>query len=111
MQGVLCDKAHTRDPILTPARLHVVVQLRQVDEVVVSCSHKNGHCGKGIANGLTVSLQSDGPAPCRYNMVSNIPSNLAGEKEINARIRIFRVGWISSTPGQTLVGLQRSPII
>jgi hypothetical protein len=68
----------------------------------VSSSHKNGDCGRGIANGPTVSLQSDGPAPYRCNMVSNIPNTLAGEREINVSTQIFRVRWISSTCGRTL---------
>jgi hypothetical protein len=84
VQGVLYDKLHTRDSFLTPARSHVVAWLGQDDEVVVSSSHNNGDCGRGIANGLIISLQSDRPAPYRCNMVSSIPNTFAGGREINA---------------------------
>jgi hypothetical protein len=48
----------------------------------VSSSHKNGHWGRGIANGLIVSLQSDGPGPYRYDMVNDISNTFAGGREI-----------------------------
>jgi hypothetical protein len=68
----------------------------------VSSSHKNGHCGRGSAKGPIVSLQSNGPVPYRYDMVSDISNTFAGGRENNASTWIFRLGWISSTCGQTL---------
>ena len=106
VQGVLCDKAHTMDSFLTLARLNLVVWHGQDDEVVVSSSHKNGHWGRGMANGLIVSLQSDGPGSYRYDMVNDISNTFAGGTENSLRkyaYSIFRLRWISCTCGQTLV--------
>jgi hypothetical protein len=71
----------------------------------VSSSHNNGDCGRRIANELIISLQSDRPAPYRCSMVSSIPNTFAGGREINASRQIFRVGWISSTCGRTLLNI------
>lgn len=70
--------------------------------VVVSSSHKSGHCGRDIANGLIVSLQSDGLATYRYDMVNEISNTFIGGRGNNASTRVFRLWWISSTCGQTL---------
>lgn len=68
----------------------------------MSSGHENGNRGRGIANGSIISLQSEGSARYQCNMVHITPNTLAGERAIDVSTQIFRVGWISSTCGQTL---------
>lgn len=69
------------------------------DVAVVNISHENGDCDRGIANGLIVSLQSDGPAPCRCKMGINILNHFAtvqlrtGNQRKNANLPV-RVGFL-----------------